>query len=70
MLGHAPESLWSAPAERSGDGAFKTGNDEEKLLRVRSKKRCRRFALPPHSKLPADKLEAIGIPIRPSIVTL
>jgi len=36
--------LWSAPAERSGDGAFSRGNA------LQQPKRRRRFALPAHSK--------------------
>ena len=45
------KGIWSAAAERSGDGAFVRGNTY-RLLRspARKPKRCRRYALPPHSK--------------------
>ncbi len=41
--------MWSAPAERSGDGALNRPPEEET---PNNPKRRRRFALPAHSKLP------------------
>src|SRR5437016_6002649 len=43
------EILWSAPAERSGDGAFGLGDVQSS--RTAKPKRCRRSLLPAHSKL-------------------
>ncbi len=51
--------IWSAPAERSGDGAFDLfgvpplGGLKQFAVSKRDSdpKRRRRFALPPHSKL-------------------
>ena len=40
--------IWTAPAARSGDGAFICFNCA--LVDPASEKRCRRFALPPQSK--------------------
>jgi hypothetical protein len=45
-----PESLWSALAERSGDGAFGMGNDGPEFCRVPSKSGVA-LRLPPHSKI-------------------
>jgi len=42
----AEKLLWSAPAERSGDGAL----DAIATKMLRNQKRRRRFALPAHSK--------------------
>src|SRR5829696_4275733 len=41
--------IWTAPAERSGDGAFGTGNAGGKLSRARRKSGVA-LRLPPHSK--------------------
>jgi hypothetical protein len=40
--------MWTAPAERSGDGAFQMETDAGTFLRARRKKRCRSALLPLH----------------------
>jgi hypothetical protein len=47
----AHEAIWSARAERSGDGASGMSNEVGNSYAPAIKKRCRRFALPPHSKI-------------------
>jgi hypothetical protein len=49
--------LWGAPAERSGDGAFEDAGHARASAVIQ--KRCRRCALPPHSK----ELAAIATPL-------
>src|SRR5262252_5866170 len=53
-----PGTIWSAPAERSGDGALDQVIDralsETVTQCMRDPKRRRRSALPAHSKLTAD----------------
>src|SRR5437762_4490202 len=48
--------FWTAPAERSGDGALDSTHEaltrKSVAHRTMKPKRCRRFALPPQSKMP------------------
>src|SRR5207247_2122739 len=58
-VGACRRTIWTAPAKRSRDGAFELprcdyGNEPPRNPAPASPKRCRRFALPPHSIIPGQ----------------
>jgi len=55
--GEASARFWTAPAERSGDGAFERTRGAGVSAGRRVRKRCRRCALPPHSIMLARHLK-------------
>ncbi|MEW6157076.1 MAG: hypothetical protein AB1813_06560, partial [Verrucomicrobiota bacterium] len=53
---------WSAPAERSDDGALASARRASNFQRPSHRpKRCRAIALPPHSKRGAGHPDAFGV---------